>query len=146
MWDFCYSVSETRLIDLGQDFAPSLCSYHYRQRPQRSRTARRLSDAGRPNRVREACHHFQSIVLPTAALPNISIAISLDTILVPQPWQLGFLYGIPMLQCTIALICSIITYTECLPLEGLWNEMIPHKCLPEEAIVGILFFNGGGQL
>ncbi|KAI4106720.1 MAG: hypothetical protein LQ339_002911 [Xanthoria mediterranea] len=82
------------------------------------------------------------LVFLAAAWPNISVAISLDRILVPQPWPRAFLYGIPILQCLFALICSIVTYTECSPLEGLWDKWIPHRCLPPETVVGILNANG----
>lgn len=83
------------------------------------------------------------LVFLAAAFPNISVAISLDRILVPQLWPRVMLYGFPILQCIVAFICSVITYTQCTPLEALWNPTIPHKCLPSNAIVGILYFNGG---
>ncbi|KAL8991695.1 MAG: hypothetical protein Q9169_007739 [Polycauliona sp. 2 TL-2023] len=82
------------------------------------------------------------LVFLAGAWPNISVAISIDRILVPPPTQLVFLYGIPILQCIFALISSIITYTSCSPLEGLWNPTIQPKCLPSEAIVDILYLNG----
>lgn len=82
------------------------------------------------------------LVFLAAAFPNISVAISLDRILVPQLWPRVMLYGFPILQCIVAFICSVITYTQCTPLEALWNPTIPHKCLPSNAIVGILYFNG----
>ncbi|KAL8894814.1 MAG: hypothetical protein Q9192_004033 [Flavoplaca navasiana] len=82
------------------------------------------------------------LVFLASAWPNISVAISLNRILVPQPWQLIFLYGIPILQCVFGFICSIITYTTCSPLEGLWNPAVPHTCLPNATVVGILYFNG----
>lgn len=83
------------------------------------------------------------LVFLASAWPNISVAISLNRILVPQPWQLIILYGIPILQCVFAFICSIITYTTCSPLEGLWNPTVPHTCLPNAAVVNILYSNGG---
>ncbi|CAO1600386.1 hypothetical protein XANCAGTX0491_004076 [Xanthoria calcicola] len=82
------------------------------------------------------------LVFLAAAWPNISVAISLDRILVPHPWPRAFLYGIPIVQCLFALICSIVTYTECSPLEALWNPFIPHRCLPPKTVVGILDANG----
>ncbi|KAL8851055.1 MAG: hypothetical protein Q9221_004045 [Calogaya cf. arnoldii] len=82
------------------------------------------------------------LVYLAAAWPNISVAISLDKILVPKPSQLAFLYGIPILQCLFALTSSIITYTTCTPLEGLWNPSVGDKCLPVSAVGGILYFNG----
>lgn len=84
------------------------------------------------------------LVFLAATFPNISVAISLDRILVPQLWQKGILYGIPILQCIVAFTCSVITYSQCTPLEALWNPSIPHKCLPSNAIIGILYLNGGG--
>lgn len=83
------------------------------------------------------------LIYLAASWPNISVAISLNRILVPLPWQVWILYGIPVLQCTISIISSIITYTECSPMQGLWNPTIPHKCLPGDVVSGILFFNGG---
>lgn len=83
------------------------------------------------------------LVFLAAAWPNISVAISLNRILVPPRWQVGILYGIPILQCIVALICSILTYNQCVPLAASWNPTIPHTCLPSHAVVGILYFNGG---
>lgn len=86
------------------------------------------------------------LVFLASAWPNISVAISLHRIFVPQPRQLIFLYGIPILQCLFTFICSIITYTSCSPLEGLWNPAIPHTCLPYAPVAGLLYFNGGKWL
>lgn len=83
------------------------------------------------------------LVFLASSFPNVSVAISVHRILVPKSWQLGFLYGVPILQSAFALICSIVTYNECSPLEGLWNPQIPHKCLPSDKLVGILYANGG---
>ncbi|KAI4243225.1 MAG: hypothetical protein L6R40_003593 [Gallowayella cf. fulva] len=82
------------------------------------------------------------LVFLASSFPNVSVAISVHRILVPKSWQLGFLYGVPILQSAFALICSIVTYNECSPLEGLWNPQIPHKCLPSDKLVGILYANG----
>lgn len=78
-----------------------------------------------------------------SAWPNISVAISLNRILIPLPWQVAILYGIPILQCTVALVCSILTYIQCTPLAGRWDPTLPHKCLPGNAILGLIYFNGG---
>ncbi|KAL8939343.1 MAG: hypothetical protein Q9216_003407 [Gyalolechia sp. 2 TL-2023] len=83
------------------------------------------------------------LVFMAGAWPNLSVAISLNRILVPRQWQLILLYGIPTLQCIVALICSIITYIQCVPLEGLWDPRVSQKCLPAEVVVGLLYFNGG---
>ncbi|KAL8807156.1 MAG: hypothetical protein Q9182_000838 [Xanthomendoza sp. 2 TL-2023] len=72
------------------------------------------------------------LVFLASSWPNVSVAISLNRILVPQPWQVGVLYGIPILQCAFAFISSIVTYNQCSPLEGLWNPLMAQKytCLP----------------
>ncbi|KAI4201572.1 MAG: hypothetical protein LQ350_003187 [Teloschistes chrysophthalmus] len=82
------------------------------------------------------------LVFLAAAFPNISVAISLNRILVPEPWKLSFLIGIPILQCVVASICSIITYTECSPLRAIWDPMVPHKCIPTTTVLGLLYLNG----
>ncbi|KAL8766849.1 MAG: hypothetical protein Q9209_006507 [Squamulea sp. 1 TL-2023] len=82
------------------------------------------------------------LVFLAGTWPNISVAIALNRIFVPQPWQLGFLYGVPILQCVFAMISSIVTYTICSPLEGLWDLRIGHKCLSSHVIVDILYANG----
>ncbi|KAI4095703.1 MAG: hypothetical protein LQ344_001420 [Seirophora lacunosa] len=82
------------------------------------------------------------LIFLAAAWPNVSVAISLNRILVPPRWQVGILYGIPIFQCIIALICSIVTYNQCKPIAGIWNPTIPHRCLPQDGVVGILYFNG----
>lgn len=86
------------------------------------------------------------LIFLAAAWPNVSVAISLNRILVPPRWQVGILYGIPIFQCIIALICSIVTYNQCKPIAGIWNPTIPHRCLPQDGVVGILYFNGGESL
>ncbi|KAL8661876.1 MAG: hypothetical protein Q9168_008339, partial [Polycauliona sp. 1 TL-2023] len=82
------------------------------------------------------------LIFLASAWPNISVAISIDRILVPTRGQQGVLYGIPILQCIFALICSIITYTSSAPLEGLWNPFIQAKRVPPSIVQGILYCNG----
>ncbi|KAL8711971.1 MAG: hypothetical protein Q9220_003667 [cf. Caloplaca sp. 1 TL-2023] len=83
------------------------------------------------------------LVFLAGAWPNISVAIAFNRILVPpQRWQVGVLFGVPILQCTLAVISSITTYTECSPLKAIWNPSIPHKCISPDAILAILYLNG----
>ncbi|KAL8745580.1 MAG: hypothetical protein Q9190_002292 [Brigantiaea leucoxantha] len=82
-------------------------------------------------------------VIIASALPNVAVAIALNRILIPVYWQLTILYGIPILQCIIALISSILAFTYCNPPSSLWDPTQPAKCISTDAAVGVLYFNGG---
>ena len=79
-----------------------------------------------------------------SSLPNVSVAISLNKILVPPyKWQQGFLFGIPILQCIICMISSIVAFTECSPPQSLWDNEVRGDCISTDAIVAILYLNSG---
>jgi len=76
------------------------------------------------------------------SLPNISVAIFLNRILVPNMWRKWLLYGITITQSVIAGISCILLFAQCTPTEFLWNPTISARCMPSSVITGYSYFVG----
>ena len=76
------------------------------------------------------------------SLPNVSVAIFINRILMPKRWRKVLLYAITILQCVISGISCVLLFVQCSPVEALWNPTIPATCMSLDIMIGYSYFVG----
>ena len=84
----------------------------------------------------------------SVGVPKISIVCLLMRVKPSGRKQTILLYFLAISLNVLSAICVIIFFTQCAPVNTLWNPKIPHKCLPESIFfdIGIIYSGRNCQL
>lgn len=74
------------------------------------------------------------------SFPNVSIAILIVNILDPNPWRARFLYGMCWLQVLSAMLIVVLIFTQCRPVEMMWNPAVQGTCWDPDIFNGYSYF------
>lgn len=78
------------------------------------------------------------------SIPNISIAIFVNRILAPPPWQKYAIYALVIAQNIFAAVSCVLLFVQCTPTASLWNPVIvPDSCLNAGTLTRYSYFVGG---
>lgn len=78
-----------------------------------------------------------------AECAKTATALLLIRLFRPRPMVAAALLGGAILENIATVVCTIIFFTQCSPVEGTWDPTVKAKCLDPSVLIGVGIFTCG---